>query len=116
MIRIEDMSVRLGIASAFCAQKKGALAARPWANRRGSAPRASVLGQIRRGGKADRLIRLGHPTNMSAKNASARSTLRRAHHCHEAAEQEVAVPRTGRGFRMVLHREDRAVFERQSAI
>jgi hypothetical protein len=29
MIRIEDMSVRLGIASAFCAQKKGARSARP---------------------------------------------------------------------------------------
>src|SRR5262249_2249062 len=34
------------------AQKKGALAARPWANRRGSAPREAVLGQNRRGGKA----------------------------------------------------------------
>src|SRR6516165_4474045 len=152
MIRIEDMSVRLGMAPAFCAQKKGALSARPTlsgrvetgqppgkrvskseracrtqnrcplllnarqAERRGSAPREVVLGQIRGGGKAARLILLGRPTAMPVKRPGrAQLALGLAHHRDEAAEQEMAVARPGGSFRMILHREDRPVFQRSTA-
>jgi len=83
----------------------------------GSAPREAVLGQIRRGGKADWLLWLGHPMNMPAQDLGPRrSAFGRTHHRHEAAEQEMAIARAGRSLRMILHREDRPVFERQSAV
>src|SRR5579862_7555592 len=51
MIRIEEMSVRLGIASVCSGTKKGRAACASLGRRQGSAPRRRVLDQIRRGGK-----------------------------------------------------------------
>src|SRR5580704_15821635 len=67
MIRIVEMSVRLGI-RAFRGTKKGRACRASLGRRRGSAPREGVLDQIRRGGNAAGLSCVGPRATLLATN------------------------------------------------
>src|SRR5262245_13241057 len=56
------------------------------------------------------------PPRASMPFPAALRTLLRPHQLYEALEQVVAVARTGRGFRVVLHREYRLVLECDAAV